>query len=268
MCFTSWRLSVLWLCKVVLRPKIWTFSNNAKHTDRNDIVIKVFVAVLLMHTTLSNPGFVEGDQKLFLQCCPLSKVSNCRLSSCILTVKYAFSNFFLYLFFKNFNLGLYRYITTHFLFLHTKNLGNFTNAIFQPNPIFQRTILATPPPNCMKSLKENKLDGGMSLQRPLGSANVCYLALPGEGAESEACLEHYELQPLTSKKCYFLLLCTFGFIMYLLTKKRSLFRQEDHIISRIFYSRDNYLSWNMILSTPFRKILRVTDIPVASNTVK
>ena len=38
MYFTSWRLSVLWLCKVVLRPKIWTFSNNAKHTDRNDFV--------------------------------------------------------------------------------------------------------------------------------------------------------------------------------------------------------------------------------------
>ena len=33
---TSWRLSVLWLCKVDLRPKIWTFSNNAKHTERNE----------------------------------------------------------------------------------------------------------------------------------------------------------------------------------------------------------------------------------------
>ena len=145
MCFTSWRLSVLWLCKVVHRPKIWTFSNNAKQTDRNEIVTKVFVAVLLMHTTLSNPGFVEGDQKLFLQCCPLSKVSNCRPSSCILTVKCAFSDFFLYLFFKIFN---WVYIDTllHIFYFYTQRTlvilqmqysnpqGVVANVWFWPSP--------------------------------------------------------------------------------------------------------------------------------------
>ena len=88
--------------KISTTPAGSCITDSLSHTtyvETNDFVIKVFVAVLLMNTTLSNQGFGEGGQKLFLECCSLSKVSYCQPGSgvlealAILTVKYAFSDF-------------------------------------------------------------------------------------------------------------------------------------------------------------------------------
>ena len=109
---------ILWdLTKISTTPAGSCIRDSLSHTtyvETNDFVIKVFVAVLLMNTMLSNQGFGEGGQKLFLECCSLSKVSYCQPGSGVLdaltflTVKYAFSDFSLCVFFKNFNLHLYR----------------------------------------------------------------------------------------------------------------------------------------------------------------